>query len=81
MNQNRSRTLGIASRLKTERYLLIALMVGVIAFASEHAILEMGQTAALIAAAALIGTIVLASCASLIMPKCWPPRLAIPMAR
>jgi Ca2+:H+ antiporter len=61
MNQNRSRTLGIASYLKTERYLLIAVAIGVVAFASEHAIMEMGQTAALIAAAALIATIILAS--------------------
>jgi len=53
--------LGIVSRLKTERYLLIAIAVGVAAFLSEHAIMEMGQGAALIAAAALIVTIVLAS--------------------
>ncbi len=61
MNQNRSLTLGIVSRLKTERYLVIALVVGVIAYLSEHSIMEMGQAAPLVAAAALVATIVLVS--------------------
>ncbi|OCJ04977.1 calcium:proton antiporter [Rhizobium sp. AC44/96] len=53
--------MAIASRLKDERYLLVALVVGVIAFTTEHAVLEMGQGVVLGAAAALVGTIVLAS--------------------
>ncbi|WP_404944583.1 calcium:proton antiporter [Rhizobium rhizogenes] len=39
----------------------MALAVAVIAYAVEHTVLEMGQTASMIAAAALIATIVLAS--------------------
>jgi len=53
--------LGIASRLKEEKFLVAALLVGVIAYLSEHAVIEMGRGAALIAAIALVGTIVLAS--------------------
>ena len=53
--------MGIASRLKTERYLLIAIAIGLFAFLSEQAIMEMGRGAALIAAVALVVTIVLAS--------------------
>lgn len=53
--------MGIAARLKDEKFLVIAVIVAVIAYGVEHAILEMGRGAALIAAAALIGTIVLAS--------------------
>jgi Ca2+:H+ antiporter len=61
MNQSGSRTLGIASRLKDEKYMAAALVVGVIAYAAEHDVMQKGQGAALIAAAALVGTIVLAS--------------------
>ncbi|KQV64478.1 calcium:proton antiporter [Rhizobium sp. Root1220] len=53
--------MGIASRLKEEKFLAVALVVGVIAYSSEHAILELGRGAALLAAAALVGTIVLVS--------------------
>ena len=53
--------MGIASRLKEEKFLVVALLVGVIAYLCEHAVIEMGRGAALIAAIALVGTIVLAS--------------------
>ena len=51
----------IAKWFKQERNLLVALVVAVVAYVGEHSILEMGQTASMIAAAALIATIVLAS--------------------
>jgi hypothetical protein len=35
MNQSGSRTLGIASRLKDEKYMAAALVVGVIAYAGR----------------------------------------------
>lgn len=53
--------MAISSWLKQEKFLIIALAVGVIAYLGEHAVLEMGRTASLIAAVALIATIVLAS--------------------
>jgi Ca2+:H+ antiporter len=53
--------LTIAGWLKRETFLLIALAVAIAAYLAEHAVLEMGRTAALVAAAALIVTIVLAS--------------------
>jgi Ca2+:H+ antiporter len=53
--------LQMASRLKEEKFLIAALLVAIIAYFSEHAVLEMGRSVALIAAAALIGTIILAS--------------------
>jgi Ca2+:H+ antiporter len=53
--------LRIASRLQDEKFLLVALAVVLVAYALEHAIMEMGRGIALIAAAALVGTIVLAS--------------------
>jgi Ca2+:H+ antiporter len=51
----------IAKWFRQERNLLVALIIAVVAYVGEHSILEMGQTASMIAAAALIATIVLAS--------------------
>ncbi|CAN7401788.1 calcium:proton antiporter [Neorhizobium sp. LjRoot104] len=53
--------MGLLSLLKQERSLIIALAAGVIAYSVEHSVLEAGQTASLIAAAVLIGIIILAS--------------------
>ncbi|MGO4564004.1 calcium:proton antiporter [Rhizobium sp. 2YAF20] len=53
--------MGISSILKEERFLLISLAVAVVAFFGEHWVLEMGRGAAILAAIALIATIVLAS--------------------
>ncbi|MEZ2126983.1 MULTISPECIES: calcium:proton antiporter [unclassified Sinorhizobium] len=47
--------------LKEERFLLVALLVATIAYAVDHSVLEMGRSAALIAAALLVVTIVLVS--------------------
>ncbi|MBM7049764.1 MULTISPECIES: calcium:proton antiporter [Rhizobium] len=51
----------IANWLRQEKALLVALAIAVIAYVGEHAVLEMGQAASMIAAVALIATIVLAS--------------------
>lgn len=51
----------IASRLKDETFLVLAIGVAAIAYVSEHAFLEMGREISLIAAAGLVATIVLAS--------------------
>jgi Ca2+:H+ antiporter len=53
--------LEIASRLKDEKFLIAAVLVAAVAYASEHAIMGVGRGAALIAAALLVATIVLAS--------------------
>ncbi|MEI1246588.1 calcium:proton antiporter [Rhizobium aouanii] len=53
--------MGIASRFKEEKFLVAALVVAAIAYFFEHAVIEMGRGLALIAAAGLVGTIVLAS--------------------
>ncbi|PDT32346.1 calcium:proton antiporter [Rhizobium sp. L9] len=53
--------MGIASRLKEEKFLVTALVVALTAHVLEHAIMEMGRGLALVAAAALVATIVLAS--------------------
>lgn len=53
--------MGISSILKEERFLLISLAVAVVAFFGEHWVLEMGRGAVILAAIALIATIVLAS--------------------
>ncbi|EJC67437.1 Ca2+/H+ antiporter [Rhizobium leguminosarum bv. viciae WSM1455] len=53
--------MGIASRFKEEKFLVAALIVAAIAYFLEHAVIEMGRGVALIAAAGLVGTIVLAS--------------------
>ncbi|QFY60752.1 calcium:proton antiporter [Rhizobium grahamii] len=53
--------MAIASRLKDEKYLVLALLVGIAAYASEHTIMAMGRGPALVAATALVATIVLAS--------------------
>ncbi|MDM9628795.1 calcium:proton antiporter [Rhizobium sp. S152] len=51
----------ITARLKDEKFLVLAVIVAIAAYAMEHALLEMGQAAALIGAALLVVTIVLAS--------------------
>ena len=51
----------IAKWLRQEKALLVALAIAVIAYVGEHAVLEMGQAVSVIAAVALIATIVLAS--------------------
>jgi Ca2+:H+ antiporter len=51
----------LAARLRDEKFLVIAVIVAAVAYGLEHSILEMGRGAVLIAAAALVGTIVLAS--------------------
>ncbi|MBX5228263.1 calcium:proton antiporter [Rhizobium sp. NLR9b] len=53
--------MGIASRLNEERFLVTALVVAVMAYLLEHTVIEMGRGLALIATAALVATIVLAS--------------------
>ncbi|TAX31063.1 calcium:proton antiporter [Rhizobium leguminosarum] len=53
--------MGIASRFKEEKFLVVALVVAAIAYLLEHAVIGMGRGVALIAAVALVGTIVLAS--------------------
>lgn len=50
-----------AKWFKQEKNLLVALAIAVVAYVGEHSVLEMGQGAAMVAAAALIATIVLAS--------------------
>ncbi len=51
----------ITKWFKQEKNLLVALAIAVVAYVGEHSILEIGQGASMIAAAALIATIVLAS--------------------
>ncbi|ARQ11095.1 sodium/calcium exchanger protein [Rhizobium etli] len=53
--------MGIASRLKEEKFLITALVIVVTAYLLEHTVMGMGRGLALIAAAALVATIVLAS--------------------
>ncbi|MEF0938710.1 calcium:proton antiporter [Rhizobium sp. BR 362] len=53
--------MAISSWLKQEKFLIIAFAIAVIAYLGEHAVLDMGQVASLLAAAALIATIVLVS--------------------
>ncbi|NTJ67352.1 calcium:proton antiporter [Agrobacterium rhizogenes] len=50
-----------AKWFKQEKALFVALAIAVVAYVGEHSILEMRQTASMVAAAALIATIVLAS--------------------
>ncbi len=47
--------------LKQERFLIVALITCFVAYGTEHSILEAGKTASVIAAAVLIGIIILAS--------------------
>lgn len=47
--------------LKSERLLFAALVAAIAGFVLEHPLLEMGQVASLVGAAALVGAIVLAS--------------------
>ncbi len=51
----------MALHLKEEKFLLVAVVVAIVAYLMEHAVMEAGQVMALAAAAALIVTIVLAS--------------------
>ena len=51
----------MAGILKEEKFLILALVVAAIAYAGEHAVLGMGQTVSLVAAAALVATIVAVS--------------------
>jgi Ca2+:H+ antiporter len=53
--------LHISNILRDEKLLIVAVAVAILAYAVEHSVLEMGRAAALVAAAALIATIVLAS--------------------
>jgi Ca2+:H+ antiporter len=53
--------LGISSILKEEKFLIVAAVVAIVAYAAEHSVLEMGRPAAIVAAIVLIITIVLAS--------------------
>jgi Ca2+:H+ antiporter len=52
---------GVSSILKEEKFLIVALAVAVVAYFAEHAVLEMGRGASILAAVALIATIVLVS--------------------
>lgn len=47
--------------LKQEKFLIVALATGFIAYGAEHGILEAGQTASILAAVALVAIIILAS--------------------
>jgi Ca2+:H+ antiporter len=49
------------SVIRQEKFLLIAAMVGVLAYLVEHSVLEAGKFASLVAAALLVGVIVLVS--------------------
>jgi Ca2+:H+ antiporter len=51
----------MALHLKEEKFLIVAALVAVIAYLLEHSVMEAGRGMALVAAIALIGTIVLAS--------------------
>lgn len=51
----------MALHLKEEKFLIVAIVVAVIAYLLEHSVMEAGRGMALVAAAALIVTIVLAS--------------------
>ncbi|MDE1995103.1 MAG: calcium:proton antiporter [Rhizobiaceae bacterium] len=53
--------MGISGWIKQEKFLIVALLVAVVTYVNEHAVLEMGRGASLIAAAILIVTIVLVS--------------------
>ncbi|WP_226951346.1 calcium:proton antiporter [Rhizobium terrae] len=53
--------MGVLSLLKQERSLVIALAAGIAAYALEHSVLEAGRSVSVIAAALLIGVIILAS--------------------
>lgn len=53
--------MGLLSLLKQEKFLIVALASGFVAYFVEHSVLEAGKTASLIAAAVLIGIIILAS--------------------
>ncbi|MBB5573237.1 MULTISPECIES: calcium:proton antiporter [Rhizobium] len=53
--------MAISSWLKQEKFLIIAFAVAVVAYLGEHAVLDMGRIASLLAAAGLIATIVLVS--------------------
>ncbi|WP_377296329.1 calcium:proton antiporter [Rhizobium sp. SGZ-381] len=51
----------MTSLIRQEKFLLVALVVAIAAYLGEHAVLEAGKIGSLVAAAALIGVIVLVS--------------------
>lgn len=61
MNRRKGRTVSTANWFRQEKALFAALAIAVVAYLGEHSVLEMGQKASLVAAAALIATIVLTS--------------------
>ncbi|MCQ1836176.1 calcium:proton antiporter [Neorhizobium galegae] len=61
MGQGQEWNVGLLSLLKQERFLIVALAAGFVAYSVEHSVLQAGKTASLIAAAVLIGIIILAS--------------------
>jgi Ca2+:H+ antiporter len=60
-DNNQEPPVGLPSLIKQEAFLVIAVIVALLGFVFEHAVLEMGKTAAMIAAAFFIGVIILAS--------------------
>ncbi|CDZ69662.1 Calcium/proton antiporter [Neorhizobium galegae bv. orientalis] len=61
MGQGQEWNVGLLSLLKQERFLIVAPAAGFVAYSVEHSVLQAGKTASLIAAAVLIGIIILAS--------------------
>jgi Ca2+:H+ antiporter len=53
--------LRLASLFRAEKFLVVAIVVAIVAYLTEHPVLELGRTVSLVVAAALIATIVLAS--------------------
>ncbi|AYG59746.1 calcium:proton antiporter [Rhizobium jaguaris] len=53
--------MAISTWLKRETFLVVAFAVAVVAYLGEHAVLDMGQAVSLLAAAALVATIILVS--------------------
>lgn len=51
----------LISRLRDEKFLIVAFLAAIAGYGLEHSLMAMGRGVALIAAAALVGTIVLAS--------------------
>ena len=58
---NSALAVDMALHLKEEKFLIVAVVVAIIAYVLEHSVMEAGRAMALVAAAALIATIVLAS--------------------
>lgn len=51
----------VLSLIRSERFLILAILVGLATFFVEHSLIEAGRTVALIGAAVLVGAIILAS--------------------